>query len=78
MNLGYLPILEITLLNSLPPFISFNQTQVPYIKQNFDFWALACRVMKLNQQNGQASEISILKENIPDLTCTCKDWLLPQ
>lgn len=33
--------------------------------------------MKLNQQNGQASEINILKENIADLIYTCKDWLLP-
>lgn len=77
MNLGYLPVLEITMPNSLPPCISFNQTQVPFIKQNFYFWALACKLIKLNQQNGQASEISILKENIADLIHTCKDWLLP-
>ncbi|KAJ7403900.1 hypothetical protein BTVI_74649 [Pitangus sulphuratus] len=54
-----------------------SQMQVPFTEQDFDFYGLARKMMKLNQQNGQASEISILKENMADLVHICKDQLLP-
>lgn len=76
-SLTYLPFLEITLSNSSPSFISFNQTQEPFIKQNFYFCSLASKLMKLYQWSGQASEISILRVSIGGLIHTFKYQILP-